>query len=84
MISCDLYLLQATFDTFSHFKSILIRDLGYVGEKMGAIRYPPYNYSRLGLMSTLLKNRKLPDLNWLGYLLSFVAGVISIIVSKVF
>lgn len=73
---------KASFDTFTHYKSILIRDLGFVGEKMGAIRYPPYDYSKLGMMSTLLKNRKLPSLEWLGYLMSFVAGVISIIVSK--
>jgi len=74
---------KASFDTFTHYKSILIRDLGYVGEKMGAIRYPPYNNDRLGLFRTLVKNRKMPDLNWLGYILSFVAGVVSIIVSKV-
>ena len=75
---------KASFDTFSHFKSILIRDLGFVGEKMGSIRYPPYDYSKLGMMSSLLKNRKLPSLEWLGYILSFFAGVVSIIVSKMF
>ncbi len=73
---------KASFDTFTHYKSVLIRDLGMVGEKMGAIRYPPYDYKKLGLMSTLLKNRKLPSLNWLGYLLSFLAGVVSIFMSK--
>jgi hypothetical protein len=48
---------QKTFDTFTHYKSILIRDLGFVGEKIGAIRYPPYDYKKLPLLEQLLKNR---------------------------
>ena len=35
---------QASFDTFTHYKSVLVRDLGFVGEKIGEIRYPPYYY----------------------------------------
>ena len=57
--------------------------MGFVGEKAGAVRYPPYNYKRLGMVNNLLKNRKLPSFaGFLGYILSFVAGVISILVSK--
>ena len=65
---------QASFDTFTHYKSIFIRDLGFIGEKAGALRYPPYKDSTLKLMSNLLKNRKLPNFAWLGYVLSFIAG----------
>ena len=31
-----------TFDTFSHRKSVLKRDFGFVGEYLGLFRYPPY------------------------------------------
>jgi len=65
---------KASFDTFTHYKSIFIRDLGFIGEKAGALRYPPYKDSTLKLMSNLLKNRKLPNFAWLGYVLSFIAG----------
>ena len=67
---------QASFDTFTHYKSILIRDLGFVGEKLGAIRYPPYNNANLGMFRELLKNRKIPDFDWVAYPLTFVAGAI--------
>ena len=72
-------LFQASFDTFTHYKSILIRDLGFIGEKAGEIRYPPYDNSKLGLMANLMKNRKLPDLDFLGYLLAFVAGAAGVL-----
>lgn len=75
---------KASFDTFTHYKSILIRDLGYVGEKVGEMRYPPYNDKRLDLLSNLLKNRKLPDLGFVGYGISFAVGAVSMLIGKVF
>ena len=31
-----------TFDTFSHRKSVLKRDFGFIGEYLGFFRYPPF------------------------------------------
>merc|ERR1712141_958333 len=73
---------KASFDTFTHYKSILIRDLGFVGEKVGSIRYPPYNNDNLGIFKELLKNRKIPDLDWFAYPLTFAAGVMSFYLTK--
>jgi len=73
---------KASFDTFTHYKSILIRDLGFIGEKVGSIRYPPYNNANLGLFRALLKNRKVPDLDWIAYPLTFAAGVVAMFVTK--
>ena len=83
-LSIELFLLlfQASFDTFTHYKSILIRDLGFIGEKVGSIRYPPYNNANLGLFRALLKNRKVPDLDWIAYPLTFAAGVVTMFATK--
>jgi hypothetical protein len=67
---------------FYSYKSILIRDLGFIGEKVGSIRYPPYNNANLGLFRALLKNRKVPDLDWIAYPLTFAAGVVTMFATK--
>ena len=36
-----------TFDTFSHRKSVLKRDFGFVGETVGLFWYPPYTDAAL-------------------------------------
>ena len=43
---------------------------------MGSIRYPPYNNANLGLFRALLKNRKVPELDWIAYPFTFAAGVV--------
>jgi len=53
------------FDTFTHMKPVLKKDLGWLGEKMGEIRYPPYDDKMLNMIRTMTKNRALPDLGWL-------------------
>jgi len=49
------------FDTFTHMKPILKKDLGWLGEKLGEIRYPPYDPKMLNMIRNLTKNRALPD-----------------------
>ena len=49
---------------------------------MGSIRYPPYNNANLGLFKALLKNRKVPELDWIAYPLTFAAGVVAMFVTK--
>ncbi len=36
---------------------VLVRDLGWLGEKLGEFRYPPYDLKALGFIRNLLKNR---------------------------
>jgi len=53
------------FDTFTHYKPVLRRDLGWLGEKLGEFRYPPYKPTDLGYIRMLTKNRLLPSFGWL-------------------
>ena len=46
-----------SFDTFSHRKSVLVRDFGFIGENLGKFRYPPYNEKKLNTSKTMLKRR---------------------------
>ena len=68
---------QTSFDTFSHTKPVLIRDLGWLGEKVGSVRYPPYTANKLTMLQLLLKNWNLPRLPMtaVGYVGSFAMGV---------
>ena len=75
---------QASFDTFTHYKSVLVRDLGFVGEKIGEIRYPPYNYKKMPFLEQLLKNRKLPSLRLIGYLATFFCGALAAYICRCF
>jgi len=64
-----------TFLTFSHHKSILVRDFSAFGEYLGVTRYPPYSMDKVKRMQLLVKNRKIP--NWmrkLPYLATFIIG----------
>ena len=49
-----------TFDLFSHKKSVLIRDFGFIGENLGKFRYPPYTEGKLHTAKNLLKRRNFP------------------------
>lgn len=49
-----------SFDLFSHKKSVLVRDFGFVGENIGKFRYPPYSESKLHTSSIMLKRRNFP------------------------
>ena len=72
-----------TYHTFSHAKSVLERDFGYVGEQLGIWRYPPYSDKSISWLSMLLKKRKfplpdnLPDL--LGRLFWLSVGAASVV-----
>jgi len=63
------------FDTFTHYKPILKKDLGLLTEKIGEMRYPPYNVKTTNLLRNLSLNRSLPDLGWLktGFVFGFGA-----------
>jgi len=75
---------KASFDTFSHQKSVFIKDLGMVGEKLGALRYPPYKENNLSILRFLTKKRTLPSFGWLGYLLTFGLGLMTAFINRLY
>ncbi|XP_059471477.1 aldehyde dehydrogenase family 3 member B1-like isoform X2 [Neocloeon triangulifer] len=48
---------KVSFDEFSHIKGCLVRDFGYIGETLGAFRYPPYSDSKIQGLNMLMKKR---------------------------
>ncbi|XP_017838439.1 aldehyde dehydrogenase family 3 member B1 isoform X4 [Drosophila busckii] len=63
------------FDTFTHKKSCLGKNLALLGEKMASARYPPYSDAKSSLLSFLLRKRRpLPNLH-LSHLLAIGVGV---------
>jgi len=72
-----------TFKTFSHAKSVLVRDLGFIGETLGMGRYPPYSDSNISRLNFLVKNRKMPRfLSWAPHLSLILVGVVSTLVGQ--
>ncbi|XP_056632697.1 aldehyde dehydrogenase, dimeric NADP-preferring-like [Diorhabda sublineata] len=49
---------QEGFDTFSHKKSVLIKDFSGFSELGLSMRYPPYNDAKVTLLNCILKKRK--------------------------
>ncbi|XP_023336921.1 aldehyde dehydrogenase, dimeric NADP-preferring [Eurytemora carolleeae] len=62
------------FDTFTHYKPVLEKDLGWMMEKVSDFRYPPYDPKRIGFIRNLTKNRELPSFGFLKYLMMLLLG----------
>lgn len=73
-----------SFDTFSHKKSCLYKDYGFLGEKLASARYPPYSQKKIDYLNFLLRKRGGFSLKCLPYFLVFCFGVISSIYFKQF
>lgn len=65
-----------SFDTFTHLKSCVYKDLGAIGESLGASRYPPYSDKKIKILQFLLKPRQLP-FRYVPYLMTFILGVLA-------
>ncbi|XP_047514061.1 aldehyde dehydrogenase, dimeric NADP-preferring isoform X3 [Pieris napi] len=65
---------KASFDTFTHKKSCLIKNFAAIGEKLASGRYPPYTDGKLSFISMLMRKRHGPSLKYLPYLLTFALG----------
>ncbi|XP_073953928.1 aldehyde dehydrogenase type III isoform X1 [Choristoneura fumiferana] len=65
---------KATFDTFTHKKSCLIKNFSPIGEKLASSRYPPYTDGKLNFITTMMRKRHGPSLAALPYLLAFALG----------
>lgn len=62
------------FDTFTHYKPVLEKDLGWLGEKLGEFRYAPYNDKNIKMGRFATVSRVLPSLAWIKYLLTLLVG----------
>jgi len=72
-----------SFLTFSHEKSVLVRDFSKMGEYLGETRYPPYEEWKINRLNFLVKNRKMPSvMKLLSYLLTFFLGAGSVFLLK--
>lgn len=67
---------KASFDTFVHKKSALIKDLGVLGETIGSIRYPPYNEKNLTYLRILLRQSSCKYRKYLPHILMFGLGMV--------
>ncbi|XP_049876614.1 aldehyde dehydrogenase, dimeric NADP-preferring isoform X2 [Pectinophora gossypiella] len=65
---------KATFDTFTHKKSCLVKNFAAIGEKLGSGRYPPYSDGNLSFIQMLMRKRHPPSLRFVPYLLAFALG----------
>ncbi|XP_063626834.1 aldehyde dehydrogenase, dimeric NADP-preferring [Cydia splendana] len=65
---------KATFDTFTHKKSCLIKNFSPIGEKLASGRYPPYTDGKLSFITTLMRKRHGPSFAALPYLLCVALG----------
>ncbi len=72
-----------TYLTFSHNKSVLVRDFGMIGEMLGKFRYPPYTASSMATGGALLKRRNFPKIpKCVPYLACIGLGIILVITAK--
>jgi len=62
------------FDTFTHYKPVLEKDLGWLGETITSFRYPPYIPKNMGFIRNLLKNREMPSFAFVKYLFLVLIG----------
>lgn len=72
-----------TFDTFVHKKSILLKDLGKLGEKLSSARYPPYSDSKLNYITRMLRARLPFSFKFLPYSIVFGLGMITAVALRV-
>jgi len=65
------------FDTFTHYKPVLKRELTWFAEKLGELRYPPYHTKTANIMRNITRNRAFPDLGWVKTGLAFGFGAVA-------
>ncbi|GFG32390.1 hypothetical protein Cfor_04370 [Coptotermes formosanus] len=71
-----------SFNTFTHKKSFLGKNLNPIAEKLISARYPPYSERKINFLTFLLKKRKGFSLKCLPYLVVFGIGVVATILFR--
>ncbi|XP_015118065.1 fatty aldehyde dehydrogenase isoform X1 [Diachasma alloeum] len=68
---------KATFDTFVHKKSVLVKNYNPIAEALASARYPPYSDRKLTFLGLLVAKRPdIPGIKYLPHLIMFGLGVI--------
>lgn len=74
---------KASFDTFVHKKSTLVRNFNAVGERLAAGRYPPYNDKKLASIRFMLQKLNFPlpkaTTTCLNYIITFMLGALFVV-----
>lgn len=71
-----------TFDTFTREKPVVVRDFSFIGDKVGLIRYPPYNKYKINFLSFMLwhwKKFKIFYFDYAPHFLCVVVGMVLIV-----
>jgi hypothetical protein len=69
-----------SYKTFTHEKSIVIRNFSKTGESMGSVRYPPYTEKNMQIIAMFMRNFQKFNITKgrpLAYIMSFIVGVVS-------
>ncbi|XP_071547048.1 aldehyde dehydrogenase, dimeric NADP-preferring-like isoform X2 [Panulirus ornatus] len=69
---------KASYDSFTHRKSCLIRNYNKIADFIGKKRYPPYSEKNTKFLSKMLQEHSFPSLKYLPYLITFGLGVASV------
>ncbi|ENN71300.1 hypothetical protein YQE_12225, partial [Dendroctonus ponderosae] len=64
------------FDTFTHKKGVLLKDLGGISEMALNLRYPPYSNKKTNLINIVLRKRRGIYLGFLDRVFIFLLGVL--------
>ncbi|KAJ8929571.1 hypothetical protein NQ314_017735 [Rhamnusium bicolor] len=64
-----------SFDTFTHKKSVLHKDLRFLGEKLGAARYPPLSDSKMAYLNFMLAPGPYFSFKYLPHIIMFGLGI---------
>nr|CAH7714307.1 unnamed protein product [Callosobruchus chinensis] len=65
---------KASYDTFTHRKSVLHKDLFILGEKLGAARYPPSSVGKMKYLQFMLNPNLSMSFRYLSHILVFALG----------
>lgn len=66
---------KASYDTFTHKKSVFVKNYCKIGEKLQGVRYPPYSDTKLSLTKFALKRRKGVSMKYLPHVVIFCLGL---------
>lgn len=64
-----------SFETFSHQKSVLVKNFHTIPEKVQSVRYPPYTRAKRSFTNFAMRKRNFVSLKYLPWLLIFCAGI---------
>ncbi|XP_076048576.1 aldehyde dehydrogenase type III [Oratosquilla oratoria] len=73
---------KASYDTFTHRKSCLVRNYNKIADYIGSYRYPPYSESKTTFLSNMLREYWMPSLKFLPYVITFGLGIASVFAAK--